>query len=103
MERPAQLRRPPPVAADRPRVPHREMKLVRYTALFGLLVSTSAHAQNAKSARQFIAMVSAHEAAATASAFDFRQVMTPSLMAMVDKDRGTHGQVGKLDFDPLCD
>jgi hypothetical protein len=69
-------------------------------AAVATVAGVCAQAQNAKSARQFVAMVYAHESAATASEFDYRQVMTPSL---VEKSRGPHGERGKLDFDPLCD
>ena len=35
---------------------------------------------------------------------DFSIFLPPSLSAVVTKDRGKHdGEVGKLDFDPLCD
>ena len=59
-------------------------------------------AQSAKQAKKYVEMIYAHEAVATASTFDFTQVLTPSLAALVAADANA-GAAAKLTVDPFCD
>lgn len=54
-----------------------------------------ASAQTKKQAQQFVTMVYAHEAVATASPFDYTQVLTPSLAQLLGN--------AKLPVEPICD
>jgi hypothetical protein len=67
-----------------------------------LLLTPTSHAEDVPPARSFVENLYTLESRSQFA--DFKVFLTPSLAALVERDRkSAHGEVGKLDFDPICD